>query len=92
MANGKAFVSTVVGGVADLLGETVEEKANFKIGARGVGAASEDARAFYDGLMHLAKDARLRETLGANGREFVRNNYSKERLTEDIINLYNNLM
>ena len=88
MANGKPFVSTTVGGVVDLLGEIVEEKEDFKIGTRGIGIASENADALCKGLIYLANDEKLREKLGANGREFVQNNYSKERLIDDIINLY----
>ena len=91
MANGKTFVSTAVGGVVDLLGAITEERENFKVGERGVGIASEDENALLEGLIFLAEDAQLRKTLGANGREFVRNNYSKERLTTDIINLYREL-
>jgi len=91
MANGKSFVSTAVGGVVDLLGAVREEKANFKICERGIGVESENAGGLYEGLIYLAKDETLRNELGGRGREFVRNNYSKERLTEDIINLYRNL-
>lgn len=88
MANGKAFVSTSVGGVVDLLGEIVEEKRDFKVYERGIGVVSEDPNALFNGLIHLAKDEKLREMLGAKGKEFVQNHYSKERLTEDLINLY----
>ncbi len=91
MANGKTFVSTVVGGVADLLGETIEKRETFEIGERGIGVASGDADALFDALVYLAKDENLRKTLGDKGREFVTNNYSKERLTADIINLYRDL-
>jgi glycosyltransferase involved in cell wall biosynthesis len=91
MANGRAFVSTAVGGVVDLLGEIYEEHGNFQICERGIGVASEDEAALFEGLIYLAKDAELRKTLGANGREFVRDNYSKERLTNDISNLYREL-
>ncbi|HVE56183.1 MAG TPA: glycosyltransferase [Pyrinomonadaceae bacterium] len=91
MANGKTFVSTAVGGVVDLLGATVEEKADFKIYERGIGVASGDSDALFSALIYLAKDEGLRKTLGAKGKEFVRNNYSKERLTGDIINLYRDL-
>jgi glycosyltransferase involved in cell wall biosynthesis len=92
MASGKTFVSTAVGGVVDLLGEMTEEKENFKICERGIGVASGDAAALFDGLIYLAKDENLRKTLGRRGRGFVQNNYSKERLTEDIINLYRDLI
>lgn len=91
MANGKTFVSTKVGGVVDLLGEKIEERENFTVAARGIGVASEDADALCDALIYLAKDADLRKILGARGKEFVHAHYSKERLTEDIINLYREL-
>lgn len=88
MANGRTFVSTTVGGVADLLGETIQAKDGFSVCERGIGVASGDANALCKGLINLAADENLRGALGAKGREFVRKNYSKERLTEDIINLY----
>ncbi len=91
MANGKTFVSTTVGGVVDLIGETVETKESFKIHEHGIGVASEDANALFEGLIHLAKDESLRKSLGTKGKEFIQNNYSKERLTADLINLYRNL-
>jgi glycosyltransferase involved in cell wall biosynthesis len=91
MANGKTFVSTAVGGVVDLLGKNIEEKEDVKIHERGIGIASGDANALLGGLIYLAKDESLRKALGAKGKEFVQNNYSKERLTEDIINLYREL-
>jgi len=91
MANGKTFVSTKVGGVVDLLGETLEETENFTIAERGIGVVSDDANALYEGLNNLAANANLRKTLGANGEKFVNENYSKERLTTDITNLYRKL-
>jgi glycosyltransferase involved in cell wall biosynthesis len=91
MANGKAFVSTAVGGVVDLLGEVREEKEKFRLCERGIGVDSDDADALFEGLIYLAKDEKLRKTLGERGKEFVRGNYSKERLTADIINLYRDL-
>jgi glycosyltransferase involved in cell wall biosynthesis len=91
MANGKPFVSTAVGGVVDLLGEIAAEEENFQIGERGLGIASGDERGLRDALVYLAGNEALRNRLGANGREFVRNNYSKERLTADIIELYREL-
>ncbi len=91
MANGRTFVSTTVGGVADLLGDVIEEKEDFNICERGIGVASGDANALCKGLIYLAADESLRASLGAKGREFVRKNYSKERLTADIINLYRDL-
>lgn len=91
MANGRTFVSTTVGGVADLIGETIEAKEDFIVCERGIGVTSGDAHALCHGLIHLAADENLRAALGEKGREFVRKNYSKERLTADIINLYRGL-
>jgi len=92
MANGKPFVSTKVGGVVDLMGAVEEEKENFTVGERGIGTASGDASALADALVFLAADAPLRDAFGARGREFVRRQYSQERLTEDIKNLYRELI
>ena len=91
MANGKAVISTSVGGVVDLIGGIAEEREGFKICERGISVASNDSDALFNGLIYLAKDENLREKLGANGREFVKNNYSKERLIKDITNLYRDL-
>ena len=88
MANEKPVISTAVGGVVDLLGEVELTKDNFTICQRGLSVVSGDADGFYNGLIHLAKNADLRAQLGANGIEFVRNNYSKARLVNDISNLY----
>ncbi len=92
MANEKTVISTEVGGVADLLGAVKMEKDNFKICERGVSIASNDAEGFYNGLIFLAKDAQMRFDSGANGKEFVTENYSKERLIRDIQKLYLNLI
>ncbi len=91
MANGKAVVSTAVGGVVDLLGEIAKEKEDFKICERGMRVASDDSAALFNSLIFLAKDENLRKTLGAKGKEFVRTHYSKERLIKDLTNLYRNL-
>ncbi|MBA2620282.1 MAG: glycosyltransferase [Acidobacteria bacterium] len=91
MANGRAVISTEVGGVADLLGAVQTRKENFKICERGISAASGDAEGFFGGLTYLANDARTRSEMGARGRDFARENYSKERLVNDIRKLYESL-
>jgi len=88
MANEKAVISTAVGGVVDLLGKIEERKENFQLCERGVSVAPNDAEGFYAGLMRLIADAKLRETLGKRGIEFVETQYGKERLIGDIANLY----
>ncbi len=91
MANEKAIISTAVGGTIDLLG-TIEQKFNgFQTCERGLLAASGDAEGFFNGLIYLAKDEKLRKKLGANGESFVQMQYGKARLVHDIQNLYREL-
>ncbi|HXG85331.1 MAG TPA: glycosyltransferase [Pyrinomonadaceae bacterium] len=92
MANERAVISTEVGGVVDLLGAAQAEEDGFKICERGVLVDSNDATGFCDGLIRLAKDSQLRTRAGANGKKFVRENYSKERLIHDIQKLYRDLI
>ena len=92
MANGRAVISTEVGGVADLLGTVVDERENFTICERGVRVGSNDAEAFYNGLTYLAENKQARDASGASGRDFATMNYSKERLVADIQKLYERLI
>ena len=91
MANRKAVISTAVGGVVDLLGETHSEKDGFTVCERGVRAASNDAESFYKGLICLAQNDALRASTGERGKLFIEQNYSKERLVGDIKRLYGKL-
>ncbi len=90
-ANEKAVISTAVGGVVDLLGEVKETKDAFKVCERGISVASDDAEMFYQGLIYLAKDEKLRVEFGDKGKKYVTARYSKERLVRDIIRLYRSL-
>jgi len=92
MANGRAVISTEVGGVADLLGEIQTETDDFKIYERGVGVASNDVEGFLKGLLYLGDDAVIRSDSGVKGKRFAAENYSKERLTDDIKKLYLDLI
>lgn len=92
MASSKPFISTMVGGVNDLLGEIKSEEDGFLICERGIGVKSGDLEGFYRGLQHLVKDKRLRSELSKAGFDFVTQNYSKERLIKDIKKLYESLV
>jgi len=92
MAAGRAVISTAVGGVIDLLGEVRSEREGFSVCERGISVRSGDAAGFAKGLIYLAKDEKLRLSLAENGREFVHEIYSKERLIEDIRSLYRRLV
>ncbi|MDQ3798252.1 MAG: glycosyltransferase [Acidobacteriota bacterium] len=97
MANARPCISTAVGGVIDLLGaaeqtQPGETAGGFIVCERGVRAASNDAEGFLNGLIYLAKDAELREQLGARGLDFVFASYDKQRLISDIKEVYYTLM
>lgn len=88
MANGKSVISTSVGGVIDLLGEIKDEKNGYKVCERGIRTESNDAESFFQGLMELLSNNNLRAEISAAGKDFVQENYAKERLFKDIRQLY----
>jgi glycosyltransferase involved in cell wall biosynthesis len=90
MANARPVVATQVGGVVDLLGEVVED-GPYQVCRRGIGVPAGDEEAFVAALSRIIRDRSLRLELGDSGLEFVEVNYSKERLFEDIKDLYGEL-
>lgn len=92
MASGVPVVATGVGGVVDLLGKIDETKDGFAVCHRGIMVESGNARSLCDGLMFLAQDDTLRKTLSQRGKKFVRSEYSIDRLTNDMRDLYRELM
>lgn len=90
MANARPVVATSVGGVVDLLGEVVED-GPYRVCRRGIAVPPGDEEAFVAALSRIIRDRSLRQELGERGLEFVEVNYSKERLFEDIKNLYSEL-
>lgn len=91
MANGKAVISTAVGGVVDLLGEASAEKDGFRVCERGVRVDESAAENFYSGLLFLAENEALRREFSEKGKIFTESKYSKARLVKDISELYRNL-
>lgn len=94
MANARPVISTAVGGVVDLLGDSVSPDSSepFKTCQRGISVPPGDALAFAAGLAKLAADAALRRETGERGLQFVTGYYSKERLLKDIGTLYADLL
>ena len=90
MANARPVVATNVGGVVDLLGDVVED-GPYQVCRRGIAVPPGDEEAFVSALSRIIRDRSLRQELGERGLEFVEVNYSKERLFEDIKNLYEEL-
>ncbi len=91
MASAKPVVSTMVGGVVDLLGNVAESHEGFDVCERGIGVRPANAEAFANGLIYLAKNERLRVELASKGHEFVHEHYGKERLINDMRELYRGL-
>ena len=96
MACERAVVATAVGGVVDLLGgveaSELRRPGAWRVCARGLQVEPGDAEAFSHALEHLVDHGELRERMGERGRLFVEQNYSKERLVEDVLRLYENLL
>jgi glycosyltransferase involved in cell wall biosynthesis len=90
MANARSVVATSVGGVVDLLGDVVED-GPYRVCCRGIAVPADDEEAFVAALSRIIRDRSLRLELGERGLEFVEVNYSKERLFEDIKDLYGEL-
>jgi glycosyltransferase involved in cell wall biosynthesis len=93
MANARPVVATGVGGVADVLGEPRgDETAAYSVRQRGILVPSKDAAAFAQALARLVDDEELRRDLGKSGEAFVLQNNSKDRLINDIEDLYRDLV
>jgi len=102
MANARPVIATAVGGVVDLIGNcdpkatkqvnAKAEQAAYTICERGISVPSNDLDAFCRGLEFLLENAITRTKMGARGRAFVEQNYSKERLVTDTLALYEELV
>jgi len=97
MAAGRAVIATDVGGVRDLLTEPLEarkavSRGGFQIVQRGVLVQAGDATGFGAAMRRLARDAALRQQLGATGRAHVLRAFTAERLLQDVSALYEQLL
>jgi glycosyltransferase involved in cell wall biosynthesis len=92
MANERPVIATAVGGVVDLLGQKISSADGYHICERGVLVEAKDAETFARGLERLIVDDSLRREIATRGREFVEQNYSKDRLLSDVASLYRQLV
>jgi glycosyltransferase involved in cell wall biosynthesis len=92
MLNARPVIATAVGGVVDLLGAEVtaeaDQGAQFEICERGIRVRPNEATDFAAGLARLIEDKSLRENLAEQGRRYVEQRHSKERLLDDVASLY----
>ena len=95
MLNARPVIATAVGGVVDLLGDVMkadDDNAPFAICQRGIRVRPNDAAGFAAGLALLIDREKSRNEMGECGRRFVVENYSKERLLDDVLSLYQQLV
>lgn len=92
MACARPVVAAGVGGVPDLLGEAFGAQAQagqaFKILKRGVLVTKQCGDAFASALSRTLRDSQLRSQMGMRAREFVRDQFSREKLVANIEKLY----
>jgi len=81
-AGGRAVISTMAGGTADVVAD----------GKTGLLSAIGDRAAFVHNLASLAHDKAMRDAFGTAGRSHVMENYHYSRLVEDMRRLYRNLL
>ena len=92
MAAGKPFVATEVGGIPDLaVPPLTSTTAHCKQALNGY-LTSRDPEAIVSCIAALARDADLRRSMGEQGRRVALANYSQERLSQEIIGLYESLL
>ena len=92
MAAAKTVVATPVGGVVDLLGDAIERHDGFDVCQRGISVTTRTPIAFASALNYAAENEKLRSRLFSEGRQFVEENYSVDRLERDIEKLYVELL
>ncbi len=82
MAAGKPLVASDVGGLPELVRD----------GENGVLVVEKDARALAEALVELARDAGLRERLGANGRGEIRDARSWATVAGRFVGIYESVV
>jgi glycosyltransferase involved in cell wall biosynthesis len=82
LACGVPVVSTNVGGVGDIIRD----------GERGFLEDKADVKKFAEDIFRLLKDAPLRHKFSEQGKTFIQNTFSVERLVADIRGLYLQLL
>jgi glycosyltransferase involved in cell wall biosynthesis len=78
LASGRAVIATAVGDVPNVVRD----------GSTGVLLLPEDVPALVSAMKRLLVDAKLRERLGAAGRNVIAKEFSAERMTADYLRIY----
>lgn len=86
MASGKPFVTTNVGGCKELILGKDDD-----FGPAGIVTPVMHYEQIAKGVIKLCKDKKLRETMGRNGHERVKNDYKRSEFITSYRNLYQSL-
>jgi glycosyltransferase involved in cell wall biosynthesis len=87
MASGKAFVSTDVGGVRDLMvGPSINQR-GFEVFENGI-LVPRDGKVLAHAVAYLMDNPETRRAMGQAGRNFVKARFSSQRLADDLESLY----
>jgi len=79
MAGGRACVASNVGGVSSII----------KDEATGLLVPPKDKHELKEAIIKIIKDKRLKRRLAENGKKLVREKFSLEKMTEEVLNVYN---
>ena len=95
MAIGFPIIATDVGANRELLelemGKKIE-KGGFLIGKGGVLVNPKDQEGLTNAIFSLSQDKLLRERLGKSAREIIKNKYRIEKIADEYIKIYNELI
>lgn len=58
----------------------------------GIVVEPENSEEMADAVLKLAEDKKLRAVFGANGREYVTENYSRDKITRNLENILKNIL
>jgi glycosyltransferase involved in cell wall biosynthesis len=87
MASGKAFVSTDVGSVRDLMAGRSIKQDGFEVFENGI-LTPRDAKVLARAVAYLMDNPETRRAMGKAGRNFVKGRFSSQRLADDLESLY----
>jgi glycosyltransferase involved in cell wall biosynthesis len=105
MAAGLPVIGTPVGGIPDFLHDAIQkiqihsnhsngnsDSSNRNYGPNGLFVKPDDPADLAEKIAILLKDEKLRKRLGDNGRRLVLENYSWDKISQKIKNIFNSLI
>ncbi len=92
MASGTPVISTLVGGVPDLLGPLIEQPTGpIELRERGIGVPSGDAATLAEAMRRLQSDMSLRKRLTLSSQHFVNSEHTRQSLLRRTVAVFEQL-